>query len=155
MNYENLKLKLNIQHFARKKNALTEYFVGPIDEEATLKLAKWINNVSDDADEETEDYADYAGDGTPATDVISVKKAYAFEGMFDEEDEAMAFVAEKEFDTGEGRKIMFKQVRTNGDTYEGIATLSGVKVTGGEASEYALFECTISWDNRPEKTSTP
>src|SRR5699024_8198123 len=104
---------------SRKKNALTKHFIGdmPVDdaEPDYLRLAKWISDVSDDSDEEVEDQAFYDGDGTPEEDVMSVKKTWTFEGMFDEDDEAMQFVADKEFETGEGRKVMYKQERTNGD----------------------------------------
>ena len=93
---------------AREKNAKTQYFVGPIDEEATLRLAKWIQTVTDDTDEETETIGYYDGDGTPQTDIISVAKSYTFEGLYDDEDPAMKFIASLEFETGEGRKIMFK-----------------------------------------------
>lgn len=141
----------------RKKNALTEYYVGAIptdgiSEPEYFRLAKWVSTVTDDSEEETEDQGFYDGDGTPETDVISVKKTYAFEGFYDEEDPAMKFIAGLEFETGEARKIMFKQVRTNGDTLEGKATVSGIKVTGGEATEYATFECTIAWDKKPTIT---
>ncbi|MEH7236754.1 phage tail tube protein [Bacillus sp. JJ1562] len=141
---------------ARKKNALTEYHVAPLPEGEVQpeykRLAKWISTVNDDSDEETEDQGFYDGDGTPETDVISVKKSYAFEGMYDEEDPAMKFIAGLELETGEARKIMFKQIRTNGDTLEGPATVTGIKVTGGEATEYAAFECAISWDKKPVVT---
>lgn len=141
---------------ARKKNALTEYHVGaiPVDPATTVynRLAKWVSAVTDDSEEETEDQGFYDGDGTPETDVISVKKTYTFEGMYDEEDPAMKFIAGLEFETGEARKIMFKQVRSNGDTLEGRATVSEIKVTGGEATEYATFECTIAWDKKPTVT---
>lgn len=138
---------------ARQKNALTKYFVGELSEEvADLRLGKWIETVTDDSDEETEDMGFYDGDGTPETDVISVKKTYTFEGFYDDDDEAMKFIAGLEFETGEGRKIWFKQERTNGDVLEGPATVTDVKVTGGEATEYATFECAISWDKRPEIT---
>lgn len=144
---------------ARKKNALTEYHVAPLpkdDAEAEYnRLAKYISNVADDSDESTEDTAYYDGDGTPEEDVISVKKKYTFEGLYDDEDPAQKFIASLEFETGEKRKIMFKQVRTNGDVYEGPATVTEPKVTGGEASEYAAFSCAIAWDKKPEKTSTP
>jgi len=70
---------------ARQKNALTEYYIAemPADglEPEYLRLAKWISTVTDDTDEETEDTAFYDGDGTPETDIISVKKTYAFEGF--------------------------------------------------------------------------
>lgn len=141
---------------AREKNAKTQYFVGPIDEEATLRLAKWIQTVTDDTDEETETIGYYDGDGTPQTDIISVAKSYTFEGLYDDEDPAMKFIASLEFETGEGRKIMFKQVRSNGDVLEGPATVSNIVVTGGEATEFATFSCTITWDKKPEITpATP
>lgn len=143
-------------NLARKKNALTEYHVAPpvdgVGEPEYLKLAKWVSSVTDDSDEETEDQGFYDGDGTPETDVISVKKSYSFEGMYDDADPAQKFVAGLEFETGEGRKVMFKQVRTNGDTLEGPATVTGIKVTGGEATDYAAFECAIAWDKKPTVT---
>ena len=94
---------------AREKNALTKYYVAdiPADEITDpdyLRLAKWVSNVTDDSDEESEDQGFYSGDGTPETDVISVKKTYTFEGMYDDDDPAMKFIASKEFETGEGRK---------------------------------------------------
>ena len=140
---------------ARQKNALTEYHVGPWSETTPIynRLAKWISSVTDDSNEETEDSGYYDGDGTPETDIISVKKSYSFEGMYDETDPAMKFIAGLEFETGEGRKIAFKQVRTDGTTLEGRATVSEIKVTGGEATAYATFSCTIAWDTKP--TITP
>lgn len=144
---------------ARKKNALTEYFVGEWTtpaSEAALRLAKWISSVSDDSDESVEDSAFYDGDGTPESDVVSVKKSYSFEGMYDEEDPAMKFIAGLELETGEARKIAFKQKRTDGSTLSGRATVTEIKVTGGEASEYATFSCTIGWDAKPTVTpATP
>jgi len=45
---------------ARYKNALTKYYVGDLEEqEANLRLAKWIETVEDDSDEEVEDSAFY------------------------------------------------------------------------------------------------
>lgn len=141
---------------ARKKNALTEYYVGEQTtpaSEAALRLAKWISSVTDDSDETTEETAFYDGDGTPESDVVSVKKSYSFEGMYDEDDPAMKFIAGLELETGEARKIAFKQVRTDGTVLTGRATVTEIKVTGGEASEYATFNCTIGWDSKP--TITP
>ena len=142
---------------ARQKNALTEYYVGAIPSDGTaepeyFRLAKWISTVTDDSEEETESIGYYDGDGTPETDVISVAKTYTFEGFYDDEDPAMSFIKSLEFETGEGRKIMFKQVRTNGDTLEGRATVTDIAVTGGEATEYAAFNCTIAWDRKPNIT---
>lgn len=140
----------------RMKNALTEYHVGPYENNGAeveyKRLAKWVSEVTDDSEEEVEGMAFYDGDGTPEDDVITVKKTYTFTGMYDDEDAAMKFIADLEFETGEGRKIMFKQVRTNGDVFEGGATVKEIKVTGGEAAGYPLFECAISWDKKPEVT---
>lgn len=141
----------------RKKNALTEYHIAAIPENGGVpeyyRLAKWIQTVNDDSNEETETTGFYDGDGTPNTDVISVAKSYSFEGFFDEEDPAHQLIASLEFETGDARKIMFKQVRTNGDVFEGVATVSNIVVTGGEATEYATFSCTITWDKKPEKVT--
>jgi hypothetical protein len=138
----------------RIKNAITGYFVGPWDfttppTDATLELAKYITTVTDDTDETVEDTAFYDGDGTPESDVTGIKKTYSFEGMFDQDDPAMAFIATLEFATGDARKIAFKQVRTDGSVLFGRGTLTVPKVTGGDAQDYALFECTISWDKTP------
>ncbi|MFJ7950336.1 phage tail tube protein [Lysinibacillus sp. NPDC096418] len=144
---------------SRQKNALTKYFVGPWTDdatsEATLRLGKWISSVTDDSDESTEDTAFYDGDGTPESDVVSVKKSYSFEGMYDESVEAMKFIASLELETGESRKIAFKQERTDGSILEGRATVTEIKVTGGEASEYATFSCKIGWDAKPKVTPAP
>ena len=65
---------------AREKNALTKYYVGELTEEdATLRLAKWISTVTDDSEEETEETGYYDGDGTPESDVISVRKVYTLD----------------------------------------------------------------------------
>lgn len=146
---------------ARKKNALTEYYVAPmpsdeLTEPEYLRLAKWISSVSDESDEEVDDTAWYDGDGTAESDVVSVKEGYAFEGTYDDADPAMKFIAGLKRETGEGRKVMFRKVEANGDTLEGRATVTDIVASGGEASEYAAFGCTITWDRTPEvTTATP
>lgn len=142
---------------ARNKNALTKHFVGEYKpeaeadtQEADLRLAKWIREVEDDTDEEVEDEAYYDGDGTLQQDVTSVSKGFTFEGMFDSEDEAQKFIADKEFSIGDDRKIWYKQERTDGRILEGKATVTDIVVTGGAAEEYETFECTITWDNKPK-----
>lgn len=140
----------------RKKNALTKHFIAELaeGEPEWLRLAKHIQAVNDDSDEETEDTGWYDGDGTQETDVISIKKNYGFEGLRNTEDAAQNFIAELEFETGEDRKIMYKQERTDGKVLTGPATVSAIVVTGGEATEYAPFQCTIGWDRKPEITPT-
>lgn len=139
---------------ARVKNALSEHYVGEYMDaetsEADLRLAKWIREVEDDSDEEVEDEAFYDGDGTLEQDVTSISKGYTFEGMFDAEDPAQKFIADLEFEVGEARKIWYKQVRTDGRTLQGKATVSDIVVMGGPAEEYETFSCRITWDAKPK-----
>lgn len=141
---------------ARKKNALTGYFVAKIvDGVGTadyLELAKWVSSVTDDSDETTEDEAFYDGDGTPTTDVVSISERYSFEGFYDDADPAMKMIAGMKRMTGEGRKLMFRKVDADGATSEGLATATDIVVSGGEASEYATFGVTIAWDKTPVVT---
>lgn len=146
----------------RKKNALTGYFVAPLptgsSEPEYLELGKRISNVTDDTDENSEETGYYDGDGNPSTDVISRSEKYSFEGMYDETDPAMKFIAGLKREIGEGRKIMFKIVESNGDEVSGPATLTVPITSGGEATEYATFSCTIAFDRKPDvkpKTTTP
>ena len=77
---------------ARRKNALRVHEIAPFDpaqpnqepaKEAWLKLAKYIETVSDESDEETDDTGFYDGDGTPEETVTSVVGGYSFEGNYD------------------------------------------------------------------------
>lgn len=145
---------------ARKKNALTEHYIAPIpgndQEPEYMRIAKWISNIEPSAEEETEETAYYDGDGTPETDVISVRMTWSFEGVYDDEDPAHKFIRSLEFETGEGRKVMYKQVRQDGTVLEGPATVTEPITTGGEASAYEQFSFTIAWDRKPEiTTQTP
>ncbi|MET3504941.1 phage tail tube protein [Halalkalibacter oceani] len=141
---------------ARQKNALTSYFVAPIpengDEPAYMELAKWISSVTDDSDESTEETGYYDGDGTPETDLISRAERYSFEGLYDDEDPAMKFIDGLKRKLGDNRKIMFKKVESNGEIAEGRATVTDIVTSGGEATEYAPFNCVISFDTTPEVT---
>ena len=142
---------------ARKKNALTEHYIAPMPENGQepdyLRIARWISNVEPSAEEETEETAYYDGDGTPETDVISVRMTWSFEGMYDDEDPAHKFIRSLEFETGEGRKVMYKQVRQDGTVLEGPATVTEPITTGGEASAYEQFSFTIAWDRKPDITT--
>lgn len=141
----------------RTKNAITEHWIALPDEEPEwLRLSKWISSVGDDPEEETEDQVFYDGDGTPETDVVSVKKSHPVEGMYSDSDPAHKLIRSLEFETGEGRKVMYKQVRANGDELIGPATITDIVTTGGEASDYAPLNCTITWNKKPEITeATP
>lgn len=145
---------------AKKKNALTQHYIAPMPENGQepeyMRIAKWISNVEPSAEEETEETAYYDGDGTPESEVISVRMTWSFEGFYDDEDPAHKFIRSLEFETGEGRKVMYKQVRQDGTVLEGPATVTEPITTGGEASAYEQFSFTIAWDRKPDITqSTP
>ncbi len=142
----------------RNKNALRQHSIQDYvqgeepKEDGYLLLAKWITSITDDTQEETEDFADYAGDGTPSTDVTSVSGAYSVEGTYDSEDEAQALVASKKYETGSGRKVWHKVTSADGKTeWEAVATLSGIVAGGGDASAYEDFSCNIRFDHRPKE----
>ena len=140
----------------RIKNALNEYYVGEAGgEDADLLLAEFIQTIDTDDDENIEEFAFYDGDGTPEDDVIYVKRGYTFEGLYSDSNEAMKFIGDLKDEVGEARKITFKHVKPNGQTFIGPAVVSGIKTEGGDASEFEPFECTIRWSRKPEMTETP
>ena len=119
---------------------------------------KWLSDgektAESENDEDTDDIAYYNGDGTKKTVVTSVKIGYSFEGDYIKEDEAQAIVAAMRFKTGDDRNVWFKVVDADGKTqYVGVATVSGIKIGGGDASEYETFECTISWNVAPKQSA--
>jgi len=117
-------------------------------------LADGVTTAEAENDEETDDIAYYNGDGTKKTVVTSVKNGYSFEGDYIKEDEAQAIVAGMRFKTGDDRNVWLKVVESDGKTqYVGVATVSGIKIGGGEASEYEGFEATISWNAAPKQSA--
>lgn len=140
----------------KHKNVETQHFLAPIPEGVGepefMPLARGILNVGSEGDENVEEFAYYDGDGTPESDVVSVKKNHPVEGHYYDDEPAHKFIREKEFATGDDRKCIYKQVRTNGDVLQEVATLLDVNTTGGPAEEYAPIACTISWDKRPKIT---
>lgn len=146
---------------ARLKNALRGHFIAPyvLGKEAPtewMELAKWISNVSDDTDEQTDDTGYYDGDGSQETTVTGVRAAYSFEGSFDPEDKAQAYIEGIRFKTGENRKVWHKVVTSDGKkTFIGVATVSAIVAGSGDATEFEDFSCTISYNQIPKETVTP
>lgn len=152
-------LRLDIQHFARQKNALRGHFVqayAPGTEEPGeewLELAKYISSIGDDTQEETEDTAFYDGDGTPETSVTSVAGAYSVTGQYDPEDPAQELIAGLKYKTGDGRKVFHRVVAANGKKeWVGRATVTSIVAGAGDASSYEEFSCNIRFDTIPKET---
>lgn len=145
-----------MNNLSKVKNVTTKHYIGETAENEEqvdyLRLAAGIEEVGSENDEQTEEYAYYDGDGTAETEVLSIKKNHPFNGHFIDSDPAQKLIESKEFATGEGRKIMYKQVRSDGKTLIGEATLTDVNVTGGPAEEYRPVSGTITWNSIPEVT---
>ena len=86
---------------ARQKNAQRKHFVAPFDpktpdtvpaDEAFLRLAKYIETIDDDTDEETDDVGYYDGDGSPEETVTSVSGTYTASGSYDPDEDRKSVV---------------------------------------------------------------
>ena len=145
---------------ARYKNALRGHFIAPVTDTHTepekstyLELAKWIEDISDDTDEQTTSTAYYDGDGTEETTVTAVKGTYTVKGTYDKEDPAMKYIADLKYKLGNDRLVWHKVVDADGKNQTvGIATVSDIKAGSGAAAEYEEFHCKISYNSIP-KTS--
>lgn len=143
---------------ARYKNALRGHFIAPVtdpkvepEKSTYLELAKWIEDIADDTDEQTTSAAYYDGDGTEETTVASVKGTYTFKGTYDKEDPAMKYVAGLKYKLGNERLVWHKVVDADGKNQAvGIATVSDIKAGSGAAAEYEEFSCKISYNSLPK-----
>lgn len=143
---------------ARYKNALRGHFIAPVtdpkvepEKSTYLELAKWIEDIADDTDEQTTSTAYYDGDGTEETTVTSVKGTYTFKGTYDKEDPAMKHIAGLKYKLGNERLVWHKIVDADGKNQAvGIATVSDIKAGSGAAAEYEEFSCKISYNSLPK-----
>lgn len=146
----------------RNKNAKRKHFIAPWDPEhpdtvpqegAFLPLAKYIETIDDDTDEETDDTGYYDGDGSPEETVVSVSGAYTVEGTYDPDDRAQALIASMKYKTGDGRRLWHRVVESNGKkTYTQVANASEIKAGSGEATSYEAFGCKLKWIKAPIET---
>lgn len=145
----------------RQKNALRGHFIGEVSAqtpstppETWLELAKWISNVGDETEEQTDDTGFYDGDGTPETSVVGVAGAYSFEGFYDPEDPAQAMIAGMKYKTGDDRKVWHKVVSASNDKqWVGMATVTDIIAGAGDATEYEDFSCTITFNQLPTESA--
>lgn len=146
---------------ARLKNALRVHEIGifnpatPTTEPtAWLKLAKYIETVNDESDEDTDDTGYYDGDGTPEETVLSVVGGFSFEGLYDAEDKAQALIASMKYKIGDDRRIWFRVTSADKKkTWTEVANVSEIKAGDGDATEYEAFECTIKWIRQPKEAA--
>lgn len=139
----------------KNKNVKRKHYIGPY-KEATpdtpptaqeyLWIAKGIKESSPENDEETDDFADFAGDGTQEELVVSKRRGRSFEGLRDTDDKAQNFIADKQDAVGDDLLVWYKEVDATGKTqYEGPARLSEIEIGDGEASENESIKFKIVW----------
>lgn len=146
---------------ARLKNALRVHEIGVFDPTkptteptAWLKLAKYIETVNDESDEDTDDTGYYDGDGTPEETVLSVVGGFSFEGLYDAEDPAQALIASMKYKIGDNRRVWFRVTSADKKkTWTEVANVSEIKAGDGDATEYEAFECTIKWIRQPKEAA--
>ena len=154
------KAKLKEILTMRNKNAARQHSVAPYAGEAVAPatgfepLAKFITEITDSSDDVTDEFADYAGDGTVQTDVIGIQEAWDVSGTFDITDPAQALIAGMKRATGNGRKVWHKIENSNGtEVVVGVATVLSIVAGSGAADEHEEFSCTLQYDQRPEINS--
>lgn len=146
---------------ARLKNALRVHEIGifkpdtpTIEPTEWLKLAKYIETVNDESDEDTDDTGYYDGDGTPEETVLSVVGGFSFEGLYDAEDKAQALIASMKYKNGDARRVWFRVTSADKKkTWTEVANVSEIKAGDGDATEYEAFECTIKWIRQPKEAA--
>jgi len=109
----------------KNKNVKRKHYIAPY-KEATpdtpptatdyLWIAKGFKSSSPENDEKTDDFTDFAGDGTPEEQVISKTRGRSFEGVRDTDDKAQNFIADKEDAVGDELLVWYKEVDATGKT---------------------------------------
>ena len=141
----------------RNKNAMRQHFVAPFSEGVTppantnfLPLAKYITEITDGTDDVTDEFADYAGDGTVQTDIVGIQEAWNISGTFDASDAAQALIASMKREVGIGRKLWHRIIDSNGtEEIVGVATALSIIAGSGAAEDHEEFSCTLQYDQRP------
>ena len=141
----------------RNKNAARRHYVAPFTGDNTvpadndfLPVAKFITEITDSSDDVTDEFADYAGDGTVQTDIIGIQEAWDISGTFDSTDPAQALIAGMKREVGNGRKVWHKIIDSN-ETVQvfGVATAQSIVAGSGAAEDHEKFSCTLQFDQRP------
>jgi len=145
----------------RNKNAKRQHFVAPFTGEGAvpavaefLPLAKFITEITDGSDDMTDEFADYAGDGTVQTDIIGIQESWDISGTFDATDPAQALIAGMKREVGNARKLWHRIVDSNGtEEVIGVATALSIVAGSGAAEDHEEFSCTLQYDQRPTVTA--
>ena len=140
----------------RNKNAARQHLVAALTDGAEpvfYPLAKFITDITDGSDDQTDEFADYAGDGTVQTDIIGIQESWDISGTFDATDEAQALIASMKRKIGNDRKLWHKIIDSNKEEEVlGVATVLSIVAGSGAADEHEEFSCTLQYDQLPNVT---
>ena len=143
---------------SRQKNALRKHEIAPykseeeIPKDGFVELAKWIEDITDESEDETDKYADYAGDGTLREDVKGVTASWSYSGTYDTTDEAQNIIKKMKRKKGLERKVWQRVTYTDGVVEQGLATVTDIIAGSGTASDYEEFSCKITYDEIPQES---
>ena len=140
----------------RNKNAKRQHFVAPFTGNTEpsmaefLPLARFITEITDSTEDQADEFADYAGDGTIQTEIIGIQESWDVSGTFDATDEAQALIASMKRKVGNERKLWHLIIDSNGtEEVVGVATALDIIAGSGAAEEHEEFSCTLQYDQRP------
>jgi hypothetical protein len=117
-------------------------------------LAAGISTVDPSFDDETDDTVYYDGQGFSSQDVTGITASLQFTGHRKYGDPAQDYIAGLAFEVGEMRKTKFRWTQPDGKQITGDVTISGIKITGGDANAKSDFEFTVTFNGKPEVTDT-
>lgn len=119
---------------------------------ALKSLLEGIVTIDEESDENVEAFEYWSHKGSSEEEVTRISKKITVTGHRMVGDEAQDLIAGMEFETGSKRDIWLSRKSRDGVTFIGRATVSNIKIFGGDANGYRPFECEIAWKGKPEKT---
>lgn len=121
----------------------------------TMDIGEGITSVDPDNNEESEETYYYNNGGAASRDITGFMLSYGFEGHRFYGDLAQDFIMSLANKTGPDRKAFFTVTEPNGDKWEGPATISEIKLPGGDANAKGEISFTISFDGQPTFVEAP
>ena len=143
---------------SRKKNALREHEIAPWTTGQTepptsgfLPLAEFITTITDSSEENTENFADYAGDGNEVEYLVGRSEKWDVEGTWNPDNPAQKLIADmKRKQSDDERKIWHRITENDGTVVVGPAKVLNIVAGSGDAAAYEDFKCSINYDGTPE-----
>ncbi|NIK12873.1 phage tail tube protein [Alkalibacillus almallahensis] len=132
-----------------------EIDTSPDSTESFKTLAKGINTMEADPNEEQSQDRYFDGDGFAETDVIGAQLILSVEGHRYYGDPAQDFIFAKQVEVGPARRTNFRLTLPDGATFEGPCTIANIVGPGGAAGEKGAISFEIHFNKKPEYTPGP